>query len=159
MLLQVHLFSFTQKLLQHSTISAITSNPHYPSPRTTTCLAYERSVGFASLQNSGRSISGILARPLPKGAGLRQGLLVSDTAILNDTRNAQISQTLSAVKTEGSPAPNFSASAITSADNPSVTVTKSFVLHQNNFNLIYKTIPKMLYRTVTAPFTQGSRVR
>ena len=109
--------------------------------------------------NSGRSISGILARPLPKGAGLRQGLLVSDTAILNDTRNAQISQTLSAVKTEGSPAPNFSASAITSADNPSVTVTKSFVLHQNNFNLIYKTIPKMLYRTVTAPFTQGSRVR
>lgn len=34
MLLQVHLFSFTQKLLQHSTISAITSNPHYPSPRT-----------------------------------------------------------------------------------------------------------------------------
>ena len=36
MLLQVHLFSFTQKLLQHSTISAITSNPslslapHYP---------------------------------------------------------------------------------------------------------------------------------
>ena len=32
MLLQVHLFSFTQKLLQHSTISAITSNPHYPSP-------------------------------------------------------------------------------------------------------------------------------
>ena len=145
-------------------------------------MAYERSVGFASVAivvvcgrcvlhrlgsttykhpclNSGRSISGILARPLPKGAGLRQGLLVSDTAILNDTRNAQISQTLSAVKTEGSPAPNFSASAITSADNPSVTVTKSFVLHQNNFNLIYKTIPKMLYRTVTAPFTQGSRVR
>ena len=36
MLLQVHLFSFTQKLLQHSTISAITANPalslapHYP---------------------------------------------------------------------------------------------------------------------------------
>ena len=109
-------------------------------------MAYERSVGFASLQNSGRSISGILARPLPKGAGLRQGLLVSDTAILNDTRNAQISQTLSAVKTEGSPAPNFSASAITSADNPSVTVTKSFVLHQNNFNLIYKTIPKILHK-------------
>ena len=153
-----------------------------PPPRTTTFSAYERSVGFASIAivvvcgrcvlhrlgsttykhpclNSGRSISGILARPLPKGAGLRQGLLVSDTAILNDTRNAQISQTLSAVKTEGSPAPNFSASAITSADNPSVTVTKSFVLHQNNFNLIYKTIPKMLYRTVTAPFTQGSRVR
>ena len=153
-----------------------------PPPRTTTHSAYERSVGFASIAivvvcgrcvlhrlgsttykhpclNSGRSISGILARPLPKGAGLRQGLLVSDTAILNDTRNAQISQTLSAVKTEGSPAPNFSASAITSADNPSVTVTKSFVLHQNNFNLIYKTIPKMLYRTVTAPFTQGSRVR
>ena len=153
-----------------------------PPPRTTTFSAYERSVGFASIAivvvcgrcvlhrlgsttykhpclNSGRSISGILARPLPKGAGLRQGLLVSDTAILNDTRNAQIPQTLSAVKTEGSPAPNFSASAITSADNPSVTVTKSFVLYQNNFNLIYKAIPKMLYRTVTAPFTQGSRVR
>lgn len=46
----------------------------------------------------------------------------------------------------------------TSANNPSVTVTKSFVLYQNNFNLIYKAIPKMLYRTVTAPFTQGSQV-
>ena len=60
-----------------------------PSPRTTTHSAYERSVGFASIAivvvcgrcvlhrlgsttykhpclNSGRSISGILARPLPK---------------------------------------------------------------------------------------------
>ena len=97
--------------------------------------------------------------PLPKGAGLRQGSLVSNTTIIRDTRNVQILQTLSAVKTEGSPAPNLSAFAITSADNPSVTVTKSFVLYQNNFNLIYKAIPKMLYRTVTAPFTQGSRVR
>ena len=77
--------------------------PHHPSPSTTTCLAYERSVGFASLQNSGRSTSGILARPLPKGAGLRQGSLVSNTTIIRDTRNVQISQTLSAVKTEGSP--------------------------------------------------------
>ncbi len=63
--------------------------PHYPPPRTTTHSAYERSVGFASIAivvvcgrcvlhrlgsttykhpclNSGRSISGILARPLPK---------------------------------------------------------------------------------------------
>ncbi len=53
-------------------------------------------------------------------------------------------------------AANLSACAITSADNPSVTVTESFVLYQNNFNLIYKTISKMLYYTVTAPFTQGS---
>ena len=51
----------------------------------------------------GRSTSGILARPLPKGAGLRQGSLVSNTTIIRDTRNVQISQTLSAVKTEGSP--------------------------------------------------------
>ena len=51
----------------------------------------------------GRSTSGILARPLPKGAGLRQGSLVSNTTIIRDTRNAQILQTLSAVKTEGSP--------------------------------------------------------
>ena len=41
MLLQVHLFSFTQKLLQHSTVSAITSNPapslakHYPKFKST----------------------------------------------------------------------------------------------------------------------------
>ena len=104
--------------------------PHYPPPRTTTHSAYERSVGFASIAivvicgrcilhrlgsttykhpclNSGRSISGILARPLPKGAGLRQGLLVSNTPILRDINNAQILQTLSAVKTEGSP-PRFS---------------------------------------------------
>ena len=72
-------------------------------PRQAPHLAYERSVGFASLQNSGRSISGILARPLPKGAGLRQGSLVSSTTVLPDTCNAQILQTLSAVKTEGSP--------------------------------------------------------
>ena len=51
----------------------------------------------------GRSTSGILARPLPKGAGLRQGSLVSNTTIIRDTRNAQILQTFSAVKTEGSP--------------------------------------------------------
>ena len=57
----------------------------------------------------------------------------------------------------GSFAPNLSAFINTSADNPSVTVTESFVLYQNNFDLIYKTIPKMLYRTATAPFTQGSK--
>ena len=97
-----------------------------PPPRTTTFSAYERSVGFASIAivvvcgrcvlhrlgsttykhpclNSGRSISGILARPLPKGAGLRQGSLVSSTTVLPDTCNAQILQTLSAVKTDGSP--------------------------------------------------------
>ena len=45
--------------------------------------------------------------PLPKGAGLRQGLLVSDTTIFSDTHTVQIAQTLSAVKTEGSP-PRFS---------------------------------------------------
>ena len=126
-------------------------------PRPAPHLAYERSVGFASLQNSGRSISGILARPLPKGAGLRQGSLVSNTTIIRDTRNVQISQTLSAVKTEGSPAPNLSAFAITSANNPSVTTPKNSVLYQYIFNLILTAIPKMLYRTVTAPFTQGSR--
>ena len=138
MLLQVHLFSFTQKLLQHSTISAITSNPHYPSPRTTTCLAYERSVGFASLQNSGRSISGILARPLPK---------VSFCCL-----------SLAQPTIEGSFAPNLSACTITSADDPSVTVTKNSVLQQSIVNLIYKATLKMLYRTVPAPFTQGSCV-
>ncbi len=45
--------------------------------------------------------------PLPKGAGLRQGSLVSNTTIIRDTCNAQILQTLSAVKTEGSPPPTF----------------------------------------------------
>ena len=54
-----------------------------PSPRTT-FLPYERSVGFASLRNSGRSTSGIHARPLlkvrccrPKKFGrLPEGLLL-----------------------------------------------------------------------------------
>ena len=45
--------------------------------------------------------------PLLKGAGLRQGSLVSNIAILRDTCNAQITQTLSAVKTEGSSAPTL----------------------------------------------------
>ena len=40
-------------------------NPHYPS-KIATFLPYERSVGFASLRNSGRSTSGIHARPLSK---------------------------------------------------------------------------------------------
>ena len=148
-------------------------------PRQAPHLAYERSVGFASIAivvvcgrcvlhrlgsttykhpclNSGRSISGILARPLPKGAGLRQDSIVSNISIFSDTHNAPILQTLSAVKTEGSPASNLSASAITSANNPSVTVPKNSVLYQYIFNLILTAIPKMLYRTVTAPFTQGS---
>ena len=59
-------------------------------------------------------------------------------------------------KTEGSPASNLSASAITSANNPSVTAPKNSVLYQYIFNLILKAIPKTLYHTVTAPFTQGS---
>ena len=135
MLLQVHLFSFTQKLLQHSTISAITSNP------------------ALSLAKHYHTLA-----PLPKGAGLRQGSLVSNTTIIRDTCNAQILQTLSAVKTEGSSAPNLSAFANTSANNPSVTVPKNSFLYQYIFNLILTAIPKMLYCTVTAPFTQGSQV-
>ena len=135
--------------------------PHYPPPRTTTHSAYERSVGFASIAivvvcgrcvlhrlgsttykhpclNSGRSISGILARPLPK---------VSFCCL-----------SLAQPTIEGSPASNLSASAITSANNPSVTAPKNSVLYQYIFNLILTAIPKMLYRTVTAPFTQGSQV-
>ena len=57
---------------------------------------------------------------------------------------------------EGSFAPNLSAFTNTSADNPSVTVTKNSVLQQSIVNLIYKATLKMLYRTVPAPFTQGS---
>ena len=135
MLLQVHLFSFTQKLLQHSTISAITANP------------------ALSLAKHYHTLA-----PLPKGAGLRQGSLVSNTTIIRDTRNVQITQNLSAVKTEGSPASDLSAFAITSANNSSVTVPKNSVLYQYIFNLILTAIPKMLYRTVTAPSTQGSQV-
>ena len=56
----------------------------------------------------------------------------------------------------GSFAPNLSAFINTSADNPSVTVTKNSVLQQSIVNLIYKATLKMLYRTVPAPFTQGS---
>ena len=57
---------------------------------------------------------------------------------------------------EGSFAPNLSACAITSADNPSVTVTKNSVLCQIIVILTYKATSKMLCYTVTAPFTQGS---
>ena len=67
-------------------------------PRPAPHLAYERSVGFASLQNSGRSISGILARPLPKGAGLRQDSIVSNISIFSDPHNAPILQTISAAR-------------------------------------------------------------
>ena len=63
---------------------------------------------FCVLQNSGRSISGILARPLPK---------VSFCCL-----------SLAQPTIEGSPAPNLSAFAITSANNPSVTVPKKLVL-------------------------------
>ena len=76
-------------LLQTFPLPQTPPPPHYLPPRTTTFLAYERSVGFASIAivvvcgrcvlhrlgsttykhpclNSGRSISAILARPLPK---------------------------------------------------------------------------------------------
>ena len=129
--------------------------PHYPSPRTTTHSAYERSVCFASCKTPGVQYRASLPVPCQRDG---QGSLVSNTTIIRDTRNTQISQTLSAVKTEGSPASNLSASAITSANNPSVTAPKNSVLYQYIFNLILTAIPKMLYRTVTAPFTQGSQV-
>ena len=41
------------------------AKPHYPQ-KALSLLPYERSVGFASLRNSGRSTSGIHARPLSK---------------------------------------------------------------------------------------------
>ena len=54
------------------------TNPLSPQPlqnrtipqKALSLLPYERSVGFASLRNSGRSTSGIHARPLSKGGGL-----------------------------------------------------------------------------------------
>ena len=58
--------------LRKSTPRPRPAPPHQPSQnRTTPCFApthlpYERSVGFASLRNSGRSTSGIHARPLSK---------------------------------------------------------------------------------------------
>ena len=57
---------------------------------------------------------------------------------------------------EGSFASNLSACAITSADNPSVTVTKNSILCQIIVILTYKATLKTLCRTVPAPFTQGS---
>ncbi len=77
--------------------------------------------------------------PCVKGSGLRQGSFASIIAIFSDTHSIQITQTLSAVKTEGLPDTNLLAFAITSADNPSVTVTENPVLYQHIFNLIYKT--------------------
>ena len=93
--------------------------------------------------------------PLLKGAGLRQGSLVSNLTILSDTCNIRIALTLSAVKTERSSATNCFGSAVTSADNPSVTVTENPVIHQKIFDLIYEALSKMLYHTVPAPLPKG----
>ena len=112
---------------------------------------------FCVLQNSGRSISGILARPLPKGAGLRQGSLVSDIITFSDTRNAQITQNLSAVKTEGSPAPNLSAFAITSANNPSVTVPKNSVLFYTSLTWYSKQYRKRYTTLWQLPLHKGAK--
>ena len=59
-------------------LSLATLAPHQPFQNRTiprkppTLLPYERSVGFASLRNSGRSTSGIHARPLSKVRCCRQ---------------------------------------------------------------------------------------
>ena len=69
-----------------------------PSP-----LPYERSVGFASLRNSGRSTSGIHARPLSKGGGLTARHKLSLSCVLFATRPPLYSLNFYAVKTEGLP--------------------------------------------------------
>ena len=70
----------TKALLPHCAISAIIANP------------------ALSLAKHYHTLA-----PLPKGAGLRQGSIVSNISIFSDTRNVQITQNLSAVKAEGSP--------------------------------------------------------
>ena len=57
-------------LLSHNPAPRITSQNRTISQKALSLLPYERSVGFASLRNSGRSTSGIHARPLSKGGGL-----------------------------------------------------------------------------------------
>ena len=53
-------------LLSHNPAPRITSQNRTISQKALSLLPYERSVGFASLRNSGRSTSGIHARPLSK---------------------------------------------------------------------------------------------
>ena len=53
-------------LLSHNPAPRITSQNRTISQKALSLLPYERSVGFASLRNSGRSTSGIHARPLLK---------------------------------------------------------------------------------------------
>ena len=67
-----------------------------PSP-----LPYERSVGFASLRNSGRSTSGIHARPLSKGGGLTARHKLLSCCVLIATHLPFYSLNFYAVKTEG----------------------------------------------------------
>ena len=53
-------------LLSHNPAPRITFQNRTISQKALSLLPYERSVGFASLRNSGRSTSGIHARPLSK---------------------------------------------------------------------------------------------
>ena len=76
--------------------------------------------------------------PLPKGAGLRQGSLLSNLVISGDTCDIQIALTLSAAKTEGSLAKNCFSPAVASVNNPSVTVTENTILCQRIFNFYKK---------------------
>ena len=64
-------------------------------------LAYERSVGFASLRNSGRSISGILARPLCKGSRIDNKAKHTDFHLFSDRNSHLLALSAVVVKTEG----------------------------------------------------------
>ena len=70
-------------------------------------LPYERSVGFASLRNFGRSISGIHARPLSKGGGLTARHKLLPCCVLLAIPRLFYLPNFSAVKTEGLPHHSF----------------------------------------------------
>jgi len=70
--------------------------------------------------------------PLPKGAGLRQGSLLSNLVISGDTCDIQTALTLSAAKTEGSLATNCFSPAVASVNNPSVTVTEILFIYKKS---------------------------
>ena len=92
-------------------------------------------MNFISIQKKQHTLHAPHLAPLPKGAGLRQGSLLSNLVISGDTCDIQIALALSAAKAEGSLATNCFSSAVTSVNNPSIVVS---ALHCNRSSPLHK---------------------
>ena len=99
--------------------------------------------------------------PLPKGAGLRQDSIVSNISIFSDTHNAPILQTISAVKTEGSP-PDYlhfhKHRQIRTIPRPALSKIQiraesaTTIIHYSSFIIHYPSVPPMYHFHTTCYF-------